>query len=71
MRGNLFFRVVSDRMRGHVLKLHKMAFGLDIRRNLFTGRAVKCWNRLPSQVVQSPSLEGFKSSVDVALVDMA
>ncbi|KAK4832281.1 LOW QUALITY PROTEIN: hypothetical protein QYF61_021680 [Mycteria americana] len=43
---------------------------LDIRKNLFTERMLKHWNRLPREVVESPSLEELKKSVDVALQDM-
>jgi len=66
----LFSQLISTRTGANGLKLHQSCFGLDIRKNVFTERVVRHWNRLPKEAGLPPFLEVFKRCVDMAFRSM-
>ena len=69
--GKALFRWTgSKRTMGDGFKLEEGRFRLDIRKKFFTVRVVRHWNRLPSEVVDAPSLEAFKARLDGALSNL-
>jgi len=59
--------VPSDRTRGHGHKVRHRKVPLNIRERFLSVRVTECWNRLPREVVGSPSLEILKICLDMVL----
>uniref|UniRef100_A0A8D0DXF8 Reverse transcriptase domain-containing protein n=1 Tax=Salvator merianae TaxID=96440 RepID=A0A8D0DXF8_SALMN len=68
--GSDLFSLAQGRTRSNGMKLQGKRFRLDVRKNFMTVRTINQWNRLPQEVVSSPSMEVFKRRLDGHLSGM-
>ena len=61
---DILVRDISERRRGHSLKLVKQRFDKEIRKNYFSLRVTNTWNSLPNDTVMAKNLNPFKSRLD-------
>ena len=63
-------RECNDRTRSSDFELTVTRFGLGIRKNFFSQRMVRQWQRLPREAVDAPSLMVLKSTLVGALSNL-
>ena len=83
LRGNLLFLYsclknscgetvlpCNNSTKGNGCNMSHGRFSLYVRKNFFSERVFRQWNRLLREVVESPSLEMFKKHFNILLRDM-
>jgi len=60
----------SDWIRGNGHKLKHRMFCTNVHKNFFTVRLTEHWKRLPREIVESPSLEMFKTCLETYLCSL-
>ena len=59
-----FFKIrEKTSTRGHQFKIQKLHAKSKARQNIFSFRSINCWNSLPSRVVDSQSINQFKTQL--------
>ena len=63
----MFLKIMHEDSLQNAFELEDSRFRLDFRKKFFIMRIMRHWNRLPTEVVDAPTLEAFKARQDVAL----
>ena len=66
----LFSALYTNRARSNGLKLEHRKFHTNIRKDFFTIRVMEHWNRLPREVVESPSMEILMTCLNAYLFNL-
>ena len=66
----LIFPLVQWSLPEHMPKTCRWRCSTNMQKNFFTVRMMELWNRLPREVVESPSMEIFKTCLDTYLCDL-
>jgi len=61
---------VANRTRNNGLKLECRKFHTSMQKSFVTVRVMEHWNRLPREVVESPSMEILKAHLDTYMCDL-
>ena len=59
----------SNHTRGHTCKLVKKFVRTSLRQSFFTNRVIDLWNKLPSSIIDSSSIEEFKHMIDLHFIE--
>ena len=59
-----YCREVGMITRGHHLKFSRENFKINCRHHFLTNRVANAWNSLPSECVETDSVDSFKSKID-------
>jgi len=68
--GQTLFSGAQQQDKGQWAQLKHREFRLNMRKNFFPLRVTEHWNRLPREVVESPSLEILKTCLDKVLCSL-
>jgi len=59
----MFIKSRTTRTRGHSLKIYKQHCRLDVRKHFFSQRIINEWNNLPGAIVNSGTINEFKTKL--------